>query len=160
METQDKDPLRPVETAVQNLVREIKPIEEVAIFLGPTWVIGPRQGVYIFVRMEKGVEMSEYCWKSAARIQAQTKAGNEITSFPQENTAAPDRIIASQERERGPTTLAHKHRKPSGCLLKLLKAHGHTYKHTHTHTDTWHSDSKRSRLKVLGMAGHLPLSQW
>lgn len=50
--------------------------------------------------MEKGVETSEYCRKSGAHIQPKTKAGNEITSFPQENTAAPDRIIAVEERER------------------------------------------------------------
>lgn len=81
----------------ETLMREIKAIVEVAIFLHLTWVIGPRQGVYIFVWMEKGVEMSEYCWKSIACIQAQTKAGNEIISFPQEITVVPDRIIVPAE---------------------------------------------------------------
>lgn len=91
--------------------------------------------------MEKGVETSEYCRKSGAHIQPKTKAGNEITSFPQENTAAPDRIIAVEERERvrqrWPTNTGNSSRLPD-----LLKANGHTHSQTGGETQT-HAYSHR-----------------
>lgn len=71
------------------------PIEEIPIFARPQKIRGQRKVVYL-VRVERVVETSEYCWKSAAHIQTQTKDGNEITSFSQENTAALDRIIAAE----------------------------------------------------------------
>lgn len=55
-----------------------------------------KEGLYILVRMESGVETGDYCWKSDARIQIETKGGNEITSFRQEKTEALDRIIAAE----------------------------------------------------------------
>lgn len=50
--------------------------------------------------MDRVVETNDYCPKSVAHIQPRTKAGNEITSFPRENTAALDRIIAAESMEK------------------------------------------------------------
>lgn len=51
--------------------------------------------LYILLRMERGVDSSEYCWESVAHIHTGTKGGNEMISFLQENTEALDRIIAT-----------------------------------------------------------------
>lgn len=79
----------------RNLVPGIWAIEEIPIFLRATRVSEQRKVVYL-ARIDRVVETNDYCPKSVARIQPQTKAGNEITSFPRENTAALDRIIAAE----------------------------------------------------------------
>lgn len=66
------------------------------LFFSDQQELGAWKRLYILVRMESGVESSEYCWKSVAHIQIKTKGGNEITSFAWENTAALDRIIAAE----------------------------------------------------------------
>ena len=62
-----------------------------------TQLLQDKARVCVLIRIAREVETTEYCRKSAARIQTKTKPGNEITSFCEEHTALLDRIMDVRE---------------------------------------------------------------